>query len=99
MLGAVCQHPFRGNTMATATATQTPEHKAASDASKKAFTAVIKNGVLTITCPVIERVSTKGKTVLIANAKKQLAFKSEKYGDQIINVSCNGYFYNPDFTG
>lgn len=98
MLGAVCQILFRGNTMTTATVTQTPEHKAASDASKKAMTAVIKNGVLTITCPVIERVSTKGKTVLVANAKKQLAYKSDKYGDQIINVACNSYFYNPNFT-
>lgn len=78
---------------------QSPEHKAASDASKKAFTVAIKNGVLTITCPIIERVSTKGKTILVANAKKQMAFKSDKYGDQIINVNCNAYFYNPDFDG
>lgn len=83
---------------ATATQTQSPEHKAASDASKKAFTCTIKNGVMTITCPVIERVSTSEKTVIIANAKKQLAFKSDKYGDQIVNVQCNAYFYNPDYV-
>ena len=84
--------------MTTATKVQSPEHKAASDASKKAFTAKIKDGVLTITCPVIERVSTKGKTVLVANGKKQLAFISKDHGEQIINVNCNAYFYNPDFV-
>ncbi len=84
---------------ATATATQSPEHKAASDASKKAMTVSVKNGVMTITCPVIERVSTSGKTVIVANAKKQLAYKSGKHGDQIANVQCNAYFYNPDFVG
>ena len=78
---------------------QSPEHKAASDLSKKGFTAVIAKGVLTITCPVIERVSTSGKTVLVANGKKQMAYKSDKYGDQIANISCNGYFYNPEFEG
>ena len=87
--------------MATATATkiQSPEHKAASEASKKAFTAVIKNGVMTITVPVIERISSTEKTVIVANGKKQLAIKSDKYGDQIVNVTANAYFYNPDFDG
>lgn len=85
--------------MATATATpQTVEHKAASDASKKAFTATVKGGILTITVPVIERVSSTGKTVIIGNGKKQFAYKSDKYGDQIVNAQCNAYFYNPDFV-
>ncbi len=84
--------------MTTATKTQTPEHKAASEASKKAFTAVIKNGVLTITVPIIERLSSTEKTVIIGNAKKQLAYKSDKYGDQIVSVACNAYFYNPDYV-
>lgn len=85
--------------MATATATpQTAEHKAASDASKKAFTVKVEKGIMTITCPVIERVSSTEKTVIIGNGKKQLAYKSEKYGDQIVNVQCNAYFYNPDFV-
>jgi len=86
--------------MTTATKVpQTAEHKAASDASKKAFTAVVKNGILTITVPVIERVSSTGKTVIVANGKKQLAYKSGDHGDQIVNVQCNAYFYNPDFVG
>ena len=84
--------------MATATVVQSPEHKAASEASRKAFTAVVKDGVLTVTCPVIERESTTGKTIIVANAKKQLAYKSKKHGDQIVNVQVNGYFYNPDFV-
>ncbi len=83
---------------ATATKVQTAEHKAASVASKKAFTAVVKNGVLTVTCPVIERESSTGKTIIVANGKKQLAYKSKSHGDQIVNVQINGYFYNPDFV-
>ena len=83
---------------ATATVTQSPEHKAASNASKKAFTASVKNGVLTITVPVIERVSSTGKTVIIGNGKKQLAYVSKEHGDQIVNVQCNAYFYNPDYV-
>ena len=83
----------------TATVVQSPEHKAASVASKKAFTAVVKNGVLTVTCPVIERESTTGKTIIVANGKKQIAFASTNHGDQIVNVQINGYFYNPDFVG
>ncbi len=85
--------------MVTATATvQSPEHKAASDASKKAFTAVVKNGVLTITVPVIERVSSTEKTIIIGNGKKQLAYRSDKHGDQVLSVQCNAYFYNPDYV-
>lgn len=80
--------------MATATKVQqSPEHKAASDASKKAFTAKIKDGVLTITCPVIERESSTGKTIIVANAKKQMQYK-----DEIVNVQVNAYFYNPDYV-
>ncbi len=82
--------------MATATATkvQSPEHKAASDASKKAFTAKIKDGVLTVTCPVIERESTTGKTIIVANGKKQI-----QYGDdEIVNVQVNAYFYNAGYV-
>ena len=82
----------------TATATvkkvQTPEHKAASDASKKAFTVKIEKGIMTVTCPVIERESSTGKTIIIANGKKQFA-----YNDEIVNVSLNAYFYNPEFVG
>ncbi len=82
----------------TATATvkkvQTPEHKAASNASKKAFTAKIEKGIMTVTCPVIERVSSTGKTIIVANGKKQLA-----HNDEIVNVSLNAYFYNPEFVG
>jgi len=87
--------------MATSTATkvQSPEHKAASTASKKAFTATIKNGVLTITCPVIERLSQSEKTIIVANGKRQMAIKSDKFGEQIVNVSCNAYFYNSEFVG
>lgn len=86
--------------MATATKVEySAEHKAASAASKKGFTAGIKNGILTITCPVIERVSGSEKTIIAANGKKQLAFKSADHNDQILNVSCNAYFYNPDFAG
>ncbi len=81
--------------MATATVTQSPEHKAASDASKKAFTVKVEKGIMTITCPVIERESSTGKTVIVANGKKQFAFKSNDHGDQIVNVQCNAYFYNP----
>lgn len=84
---------------ATATKVQSPEHKAASTASKKAFTAVVKDGILTVTCPVIERESSTGKTIIVANGKKQLAYKSKDHGDQIVNVQVNGYFYNPDFVG
>ena len=84
--------------MTTATKVQSPEHKAASQASKKAFTAAVKNGVLTITCPVIERESSTGKTIIVANAKKQMAVQSAKHGEQIVNVSCNAYYYNPDFV-
>ena len=84
--------------MTTATVTQSPEHKAASDASKKAMTVSVKNGIMTITCPVIERISTKGKTILVANGKKQLAYKSKDHGDQIVNAAINDYFYNPDFV-
>ena len=80
--------------MTTATKTQTPEHKAASDASRKAFTAKIDKGVLTITCPVIERESSTGKTIIIANGKKQVPYK-----DTIMSVSCNAYVYNPDSVG
>ena len=83
-------------TTTTKVQTQSPEHKAASDASKKAFTVKIKDGMATITCPVIERESSTGKTIIVANAKKQLAYKSDKYGDQIVNGSCNLYFYNPN---
>lgn len=79
--------------MSTATATkQSPEHKAASDASKKAFTAKIDKGILTVTCPVIERESSTGKTIIVANGKKQI-----QYGDEIVNVQVNAYFYNPNF--
>ncbi len=86
--------------MATVTKiVQSPEHKAASEASRKAFTATVKDGVMTITCPIIERESSTGKTVIIANAKKQIAYKSKDHGEQIVNVSCNAYFYNPDFEG
>ncbi len=84
---------------ATATKIQSPEHKAASAASKKAFTATIKNRVLTITCPVIERESSTTKTIIVANGKKQMAIKSVEHGEQIVNVSCNAYFYNPEFVG
>lgn len=84
--------------MVTATKVQSPEHKAASQASKKAFTATVKNGILTITCPVIERESSTGKTIIIANAKKQMAFKSADGEEQIVNVSCNAYFYNSNFV-
>jgi len=87
----------------TATATvnkvQSPEHKAASAASKKAFTVKVEKGIMTMTCPVIERVSTKGKTILVANGKKQFAYTSDKHGQQIVNASMNAYFYNPDFVG
>jgi len=81
--------------MATATATkvQSPEHKAASDASKKAFTAKIKDGVLTVTCPVIERESSTGKTIIVANGKKQI-----QYGDEIVNVQINSYYYNVNYV-
>lgn len=81
--------------MVTATATkQSLEHKAASEASKKAFTAKIKDGVLTVTCPVIERESTTGKTIIVANGKKQI-----QYGDdEIVNVQVNAYFYNADYV-
>ncbi len=86
--------------MATTTkSAQSPEHKAASEASRKAFTVTVKDGIMTITCPVIERESSTGKTVIVANAKKQIAYKSEDYDEQIVNVSCNAYFYNPDFEG
>ncbi len=78
---------------------QSPEHKAASDASKKGVTVKIKDGLATITCPVIERESSTGKTIIVANAKKQVAYKSDKYGDQIVNGSLNLYFYNPEFVG
>ncbi len=78
---------------ATAVKVQSPEHKAASDASKKAFTAKIKDGVLTVTCPVIERESTTGKTIIVANGKKQVA-----YGDEILNVQVNAYYYNADYV-
>ena len=78
---------------ATATKVQSPEHKAASAASKKAFTAVVKNGILTVTCPVIERKSTTGKTIIVANGKKQI-----QYGDEIVNVQVNAYFYNADYV-
>ena len=77
--------------MGTATVAQqnqTAEHKAASDASKKAFTAKIEKGVLTITCPVIERESSTGKTIIVANGSKQIA-----YGDEVVKVSCNAYRY------
>lgn len=87
--------------MGTATATKpvySEEHKAASAESKKKFTAEIKNGLLVITCPIIERESGSKKTILVANGKKQLAYKSKDHGEQIINVNCNGYFYNPDFS-
>ena len=84
-------------TTATATKVQSPEHKAASDASKKAFKAVIKDGILTITCPVIERESSTGKTIIVANGKKQMAFESES-GTEIVNVSCNAYYYNENFV-
>ncbi len=81
--------------MGTTTAkVQSPEHKAASDASKKGFTAKIDKGVLTITCPVIERESSTGKTIIVANGKKQMQF-----GDEIVNVSCNAYYYNENFVG
>lgn len=81
--------------MPTATAkVQSPEHKAASDASKKAFTAKIDKGVLTVTCPVIERESSTGKTIIVANGKKQIQYK-----DEIINVQLNAYFYNSNFDG
>ena len=86
-------------TATTATKVQSPEHKAASDASKKALTAKIEKGMLTVTCPVIERVSSTGKTIIVANGKKQLAIKSAEHGDQIMNVQVNAYFYNPDFDG
>ena len=81
--------------MTTATKiVQSPEHKAASDASKKAFTAKIKDGVLTVTCPVIERESTTGKTIIVANGKKQI-----QYGDdEIVNVQVNAYFYNAGYV-
>ncbi len=82
--------------MANATATakaQSPEHKAASDASKKALTAKIDKGVLTVTCPVIERKSSTGKTIIVANGKKQI-----QYGDEIVNVQVNAYFYNADYV-
>ncbi len=81
--------------MTTATKiVQSPEHKAASDASKKAFTAKIKDGVLTVTCPVIERESTTGKTIIVANGKKQI-----QYGDdEIVNVQVNAYFYNASYV-
>lgn len=78
---------------ATATKVRSPEHKAASDASKKAFTAKIDKGVLTVTCPVIERESSTGKTIIVANGKKQI-----QYGDEIVNVQVNAYFYNADYV-
>ncbi len=78
---------------ATATKVQSPEHKAASAASKKAFTAKIDKGVLTVTCPVIERESTTGKTIIVANGKKQI-----QYGDEIVNVQVNAYFYNANYV-
>jgi len=92
---------FFGDSIMTATATkvQSPEHKAASTASKKAFTATIKDGVLTMTCPVIERESSTGKTIIVANGKKQIAYKSKSHGEQIVNASMNAYFYNPEFVG
>ena len=82
----------------TATATkqkkvQSPEHKAASDASKKAFTVKIDKGVMIVTCPVIERESSTGKTIIVANGKKQIA-----YNDEIINVSLNSYYYNENYV-
>lgn len=79
--------------MPTATKVQSPEHKAASVASRKAFTAKIKDGILTISCPVIERESSTGKTIIVANGKKQVPYK-----DTILSVSCNAYFYNPNFV-
>ncbi len=81
---------------ATATKVQSPEHKAASDASKKAFTIRVEKGIMTITCPVIERESTTGKTIIVANGKKQFAYVSKEHGDQIVNAQINAYFYNPD---
>ena len=76
----------------TAVQTQSPEHKAASAASKKAMTAVVKNGVLTVTCPVIERESSTRKTIIIANGSKQMVYK-----DDVAKVSLNAYVYNPDY--
>ncbi|KKL79899.1 hypothetical protein LCGC14_2010220 [marine sediment metagenome] len=83
---------------ATATVVRSPEHKAASDASKKAFTIKVEKGIMTITCPVIERESTTGKTIIVANGKKQFAYVSKDHGDQIVNAQINAYFYNPDFV-
>ena len=79
--------------MTTATKVQSPEHKAASAASKKAITAVVKGGILTVTCPVIERESSTGKTIIIANGAKQMVYK-----DDVAKVSLNAYVYNPDYV-
>ena len=83
---------------ATAVKVRSPEHIAASDASKKAFTIRVEKGVMTITCPVIERESITGKTIIVANGKKQFAYVSKEHGDQIVNAQINAYFYNPDYV-
>lgn len=67
---------------------QSPEHKAASDQSKKGFEVKIEGKFLITKTPIIERESTSGKTMIVANCSKMVP-----YGEHVMKVQTNSYYY------